>query len=76
MSRAWNLSSQTVLVGGNVISRQRPPTAKGTCFIIPGDGTGGLPAAIVPTVYEKHHEILRTGALLIEVWGMRAADRD
>lgn len=59
-------SGTVVRVGGNVISRQRPPTARGMCFIILEDETSRLPTAIIPEVYEKHHEILRAGALLME----------
>jgi error-prone DNA polymerase len=59
-------SGTVVLVGGIVISRQRPPTAKGMVFIIIEDESGRLPTAIIPEVYEKHNQIQRSAALLME----------
>ena len=55
-----------VLVAGSVISRQRPPTAKGMCFLILEDESGRLPTAITPPVYEKFTHTLREPGLLIE----------
>lgn len=59
-------SGARVLVAGAVISRQRPPTAKGMCFLILEDETGRLPTALTPPLYEKFAQILRAPALLIE----------
>jgi error-prone DNA polymerase len=59
-------SGSRALVAGTVISRQRPPTAKGMCFLILEDETGRLPTAVTPPVYEKFRHILRAPALLIE----------
>lgn len=55
-----------VLIGGAVISRQRPPTAKGMTFIILEDETGRLPTAIAPQTYEKFRMQLREPGLLVE----------
>lgn len=55
-----------VLIGGAVISRQRPPTAKGMTFVILEDETGRLPTAITPPVYEKFRVQLRDSGLLVE----------
>lgn len=54
------------MTAGVVISRQRPPTAKGMCFIILEDETGRIPTAITPPVYEKYRQELRESALMIE----------
>ncbi len=56
----------TVLTAGAVISRQRPPTAKGMCFIILEDESGRVPTAITPQVYEKFERVLREPRLLVE----------
>jgi error-prone DNA polymerase len=55
-----------VMTAGVVISRQRPPTAKGMCFIILEDETGRIPTAITPPVYEKYRQELRKSALMVE----------
>jgi error-prone DNA polymerase len=52
--------------GGSVISRQRPPTAKGMCFIILQDETGYVPTAMTPQVYERFARALRAPQLVIE----------
>lgn len=55
-----------VLAAGSVISRQRPPTAKGMCFVILEDESGRLPTAITPPLYEKVYREVREPALLVE----------
>ena len=55
-----------VRVAGSVISRQRPPTAKGMCFIILQDETGYVPTAMVPQVYEQFQKVLRAPQLIVE----------
>ncbi len=59
-------TGSTVLVAGAVISRQRPPTAKGFCFLILEDETGRLPTALAPQNYEKFERVLREPGLLVE----------
>ncbi len=67
ISQLSNVSiGQKVLVAGAVISRQRPPTAKGMCFIILEDETGRLPTALTPPVYEVFHCAVRSSGLIIE----------
>jgi error-prone DNA polymerase len=56
----------SVLVAGAVISRQKPPTAKGFCFLILEDETGRLPTVLAPQNYEKFERVLREPGLLIE----------
>jgi error-prone DNA polymerase len=57
---------ERVLVAGAVISRQKPPTARGMCFVILEDETGRLPTAITPPVYEKYHREVRSVSLIVE----------
>ena len=57
---------QRVLTAGAVISRQRPPTAKGMTFLILEDETGRLPTAMTPPIYEKFRVQVRESGLLIE----------
>jgi error-prone DNA polymerase len=59
-------SGSRVLVAGAVITRQRPPTAEGMCFVILEDETGRVQTAITPPVYEKFARVLRESGLLVE----------
>jgi error-prone DNA polymerase len=54
------------LTAGVVISRQRPPTAKGMVFVLLEDETGVLPTAITPPAYEKYSRQVREPGLLVE----------
>jgi DNA polymerase III alpha subunit len=56
----------TILLAGAVVSRQRPPTARGMCFIILEDESGRVPTAITPPVYEKFERVLHEPRLLVE----------
>ncbi|RYG66638.1 hypothetical protein EON80_15025 [bacterium] len=56
----------TVRLAGAVISRQRPPTAKGFTFMILEDETGYIPTALQPALYEQFSRVLREGTLLVE----------
>jgi error-prone DNA polymerase len=55
----------TVRTGGIVISRQRPPTAKGMTFLVLADEGGELPVAIYPNVYESHRLIVNGSSSLV-----------
>ena len=55
-----------VLVAGAVISRQRPPTAKGFCFLILEDESGRLPTALPPGLFERFKRELRAPSLMVE----------
>jgi error-prone DNA polymerase len=46
-------SGRRVAVGGMLITRQRPPTAKGMCFISLEDETGIANLVVPPDVYER-----------------------
>lgn len=54
-------------VGGMVITRQRPGTAKGFVFLTLEDETGLVNVIIKPTVYERNRRMVRqSNALVIE----------
>jgi error-prone DNA polymerase len=54
-------------VGGMVITRQRPGTAKGFVFLTLEDETGLVNVIVNPKVYERHRRVIRASqALVIE----------
>jgi error-prone DNA polymerase len=54
-------------VGGMVITRQRPGTAKGFVFLTLEDETGLINVIVRPDVYERNRRTIRTAhALVIE----------
>ncbi|NPC82328.1 hypothetical protein HPC49_29425 [Pyxidicoccus fallax] len=57
-------SGRPVTVGGMLICRQRPPTAKGICFISLEDETGIANLIVPPDVYERCRKEIH-GALFI-----------
>jgi error-prone DNA polymerase len=60
---------RTMGVGGMAICRQRPPTAKGFCFLSLEDETGIANVVVAPQLFEKaRKEIL--GALFLYVEGV------
>lgn len=59
-------SGTRVLVAGAVISRQRPPMAKGFCFLILEDESGRLPTALPPGLFERFERELRAPSLVVE----------
>ncbi len=56
---------QRILVGGMVVIRQRPATAKGIMFISLEDESGLVDLVIKPRVYDRLRAILRGQSLLI-----------
>jgi error-prone DNA polymerase len=60
-------AGRTVRIGGSVIVRQRPGTAKGLLFLTVEDETGMAQAVISPDLLRDHREVI-TGnpALAIE----------
>ncbi|HET9028795.1 MAG TPA: PHP domain-containing protein [Candidatus Aquilonibacter sp.] len=52
-------------VGGLVITRQRPGTAKGFVFLTIEDETGLVNVIVRPDVYEKYRRVIRTSNTLI-----------
>ncbi len=55
---------QWVRIGGLVIVRQRPGTAKGMCFLTIEDETGTTNAAVMPQVFDEYRALIHTAALL------------
>jgi error-prone DNA polymerase len=68
-------AGRRVRVGGMVISRQRPRTAKGTMFMTLEDETGLLQVVVDVPAYERYKDVLRgEGFLLIEAVVQRAGE--
>jgi len=61
-------SERRVVVGGVVITRQRPGTAKGVFFITLEDETGFVNVVVWKDLFEKHRRLLRAVRFL-EVYG-------
>ncbi|MCB0877106.1 MAG: error-prone DNA polymerase [Solirubrobacterales bacterium] len=53
-----------VLVGGLLVARQRPATAKGVMFLLVEDETGVANVIVTPPVYERHRLTVRTASLI------------
>lgn len=56
---------ESVLTGGLVISRQKPPTANGVAFLGIQDGFHHLQVVISPQVWEAHYATLRDSRVLL-----------
>ena len=54
-----------VRVGGLVVARQRPGTAKGVVFLLLEDETGTINLIVPPPVYERHRLTVRTEPLVV-----------
>jgi error-prone DNA polymerase len=52
-------------VGGLVITRQKPGTAKGFVFLTLEDETGLVNVIVRPDVYERYRRVIRTSAVVI-----------
>lgn len=52
-------------VGGMVITRQRPGTAKGFVFLTIEDETGLVNVIVRPDIYEKYRRTIRTSPMLV-----------
>jgi DNA polymerase-3 subunit alpha/error-prone DNA polymerase len=58
-----------VRVAGLISITQRPPTAKGMCFITLEDEFGFMNIVIHPDVYQKDREVIYGGRSLLEIQG-------
>ncbi|HEY2141743.1 MAG TPA: DNA polymerase III subunit alpha [Solirubrobacteraceae bacterium] len=58
-------SGCSVAVGGLVIARQRPGTAKGTMFLLFEDEWGTINLIVPKAVYERHRHLARAEPLLL-----------
>ena len=54
-----------VTVGGLVVARQRPGTAKGIVFLLLEDEFGTINLIVPPDVYERHRLLVRSEPLLL-----------
>jgi error-prone DNA polymerase len=54
-----------VRIGGLVVARQRPGTAKGIVFILLEDELGTINLIVPPPVYERHRLLVRSEPLLL-----------
>ena len=54
-----------MLVGGLIVIRQRPSTAKGILFLSLEDESGLLDVVVKPEVYEQYRDIIRGRPLVI-----------
>jgi error-prone DNA polymerase len=54
-----------VRIGGLVVARQRPGTAKGIVFILLEDEHGTINLIVPPPVYERHRLLVRSEPLLL-----------
>jgi error-prone DNA polymerase len=54
-----------VTVGGLVICRQRPSTAKGFCFITLEDETGLVNVVVTPQLFEANRRLIVRSPLLV-----------
>jgi error-prone DNA polymerase len=54
-----------VRIGGLVVARQRPGTAKGIVFILLEDEFGTINLIVPPPVYERHRLIVRSEPLIM-----------
>ena len=61
---ATGSGGRRVAVGGMLICRQRPPTARGICFLSLEDETGIANLVVSPELYERHRKDIH-GALFL-----------
>jgi error-prone DNA polymerase len=54
-----------VRIGGLVVARQRPGTAKGVCFLLMEDEKGTVNLIVGPKVYERDRLVVRTEPLVV-----------
>jgi error-prone DNA polymerase len=54
-----------VRIGGLVVARQRPGTAKGVCFMLVEDETGTVNLVVPPNVYERDRTVVRAEPLVV-----------
>ena len=54
-----------VRIGGLVVARQRPGTAKGIVFLLLEDECGTINLIVPPDVYERHRLIVRSEPLIL-----------
>jgi error-prone DNA polymerase len=63
-----------VWVGGVIVSRQRPPTAKGVAFLALEDEDGLINVVVRPKAYEKNRQALQSPFVVVEGWLQRRGE--
>ena len=53
-------------IGGLIVARQHPPTAKGFAFLAVEDPTGMVNVVVAPAIYERDRQALHGAFVLIE----------
>ena len=56
---------ESVWVAGSVVSRQKPPTARGYAFYVLQDGPERVQLIISPDLWEAHRQLLRDASVLM-----------
>lgn len=59
----------SVWIAGSIVSRQKPPTARGFAFFVLQDGSERVQVIISPDLWEAHRQLLRDAGALI-VYGL------
>ncbi len=59
-------NGQPIKIGGLIVARQHPPTAKGFAFLAVEDPTGMVNVVEHPTIYERDQQALHSALVLIE----------
>jgi error-prone DNA polymerase len=67
-------NGERVKIGGAVITRQRPGTAKGFCFITLEDETGHANAIVRPDLFEDRRLVINLEAALVIVGRVQNAE--
>jgi error-prone DNA polymerase len=57
---------QAVRIGGLIVARQRPPTAKGVCFLAVEDADGMVNVVVSPEVYDRCRPAVHAAFVLVE----------
>lgn len=65
---------EPVLAAGLVVARQRPPTARGTAFLLLEDETGHVDVVVPAPLAEREREALRFAAFLLVEGRLEGAD--
>jgi error-prone DNA polymerase len=57
---------QKIKIGGLIVARQHPPTAKGFCFLAVEDPDGMVNVVVPPDVYEQCRQAIHSAFVIVE----------
>jgi error-prone DNA polymerase len=57
---------QSVKIGGLIVARQHPPTAKGFCFLAVEDPDGMVNVVVPPDVYAQCREAIHSAFVIVD----------